>query len=268
MEAKPDICVLQNVAFKEAELQDVTAVVGKDLFTDELRETLRQFEQAKNFGSLILPRLRDPAEALRVVNARDFDGDLLLKEVQQRVIAVLRMAEALSPQYHVVVANPPYMGSGGMNPEMTSFARVNFPDSRSDLYAMFTERCLSLNVVYGMSALVTIQNWMFISSFEKLRDKLISRYHISDLLQIGFNSFPELNSKVVQAVAFVIKNGKSKYPGRYINLNDAAQSANKREILELKLKENDVFLTEDEKVLIYPRVTYRLLALGLGVQGF
>ena len=112
MEAKPDICVLQNVTFAEADVRDVAAVVGKDLFTDELRETLGQFAQAKNFGSLIVPKLRDPAETLRVVEARDFGGDLLLKEVQERVVAVLRMAEALSPKYHVVVANPPYMGSG------------------------------------------------------------------------------------------------------------------------------------------------------------
>src|SRR5690606_20895545 len=116
MEVKPDICVLQNVSFTPAEMQDVAAVVGKDLFTDELRETLGQFEQAKNFGSLIVPKLRDPAETLRVVEARDFGGDLLLKEVQERVVAVLRMAEALSPKYHVVVANPPYMGAAGMNP--------------------------------------------------------------------------------------------------------------------------------------------------------
>jgi hypothetical protein len=109
MEAKPDIVVLQDVRFTSAELQDVAAVVGKDLFTDELRETLGQFEQAKNFGSLIVPKLRHPAEALRVVEARDFGSDLLLKEVQERVVAVLRMAEALSPKYHVIVANPPYL---------------------------------------------------------------------------------------------------------------------------------------------------------------
>ena len=127
MEAKPDICVLQNVTFTPAEMQDVAAVVGHDLFTDELRETLGQFEQAKNFGSLIVPKLRDPAETLRVVEARDFGGDLLLKEVQERVVAVLRMAEALSPKYHVVVANPPYMGGKGMNAQLQDFAKTNYP---------------------------------------------------------------------------------------------------------------------------------------------
>ncbi|MBN2885191.1 MAG: BREX-1 system adenine-specific DNA-methyltransferase PglX, partial [Chromatiaceae bacterium] len=110
MTARPDICVLQNVQFTPEEMRDIEAVVGEDLFTDELRETLGQFEEAKNFGSLIVPKLRDPAETLRVVEARDFGSDLLLKEVQERVVTVLRMAEALAPKYHVVVANPPYMG--------------------------------------------------------------------------------------------------------------------------------------------------------------
>ncbi len=249
---QPRICVMQNVRFTAAEMQDVAAVVGRDLFTADLRETLGQFEQAKNFGSLIVPKPRDPAEVARVVRLKDFGGDLLLRDVQERVLKVLEMAEALSPKYHVVVANPPYMGSGGMNPNITNFARLNFPDSCSDLYAMFIERCISLNLSCGMSALVTIQNWMFISSFEKLRGKLISKYHISDLLQIGFNSFPELNSKVVQAASFVVKNGKSKLPGRYVNLNDVGQSANKKEVFEQKLREKNVFLAVDEKFSSIP----------------
>ena len=131
---------MQNVKFAPAAKQDMVTVLGRDLFTDELRETLGQFEQAKNFGSLIVPKLRDPAKTLRMVKARDFSSDLLLKEVQERIIAVLRMAEALSPKYHVVVANPPYMGGKGMNGDLASFARREFADSKADLYAMFMER--------------------------------------------------------------------------------------------------------------------------------
>src|SRR5690625_3706788 len=106
---QPNVVVLEKVTFTDSEMQDVAALVGKDFFTEELRETLRQFGQARNFGSLIVPRLREPAEMLRVIEARDFGGDLLLKEVQARVVSVLRMAEVLSQRYHVVVANPPYM---------------------------------------------------------------------------------------------------------------------------------------------------------------
>ena len=186
MEAKPDIAILQNVSFTPAELQDVAAVVGRNLFTDELRETLLQFEQAKNFGSLIVPKLRDPAETLRVVEARDFSGDLLLKEVQERVIAVLRMAEALSPKYHVVVANPPYMGGKGMNGPLGNFAKKIFPRGKSDLFAMFIERGFTLLCKRAYSAMVTMESWMFLSAFEKLRDRLLDTSTVVSMVHMPY----------------------------------------------------------------------------------
>ena len=137
MEVQPNVVVMQDVAFTPSELRDVAAVVGRDMFTDALRETLGQFEQAKNFGSLIVPRLRDPAETLRLVEARDFGGDLLLKENQERVVAVLRMAEALSPKYHVVVANPPYAGSNGLNATLTDWAKKNYPLGKTDMFSHY-----------------------------------------------------------------------------------------------------------------------------------
>ncbi len=189
MEAKPDICVLQNVAFTDAEMQDVAAVVGKDLFTDELRETLGQFEQAKNFGSLIVPKLRDPAETLRVVEARDFGGDLLLKEVQERVIAVLRMAEALSPKYHVVVANPPYMGGKGMNAKMSAWVKKEYPASKSDLMTCFMEREIELLEKNGFWGVLNLPSWMSLSSFELLRLRLVETQSIGSLIHLGRGVF-------------------------------------------------------------------------------
>jgi hypothetical protein len=189
MEAKPDICVLQNVSFTPAEMQDVAAVVGKDLFTDELRETLGQFEQAKNFGSLIVPKLRDPAETLRVVEARDFGGDLLLRDVQARVVAVLRMAEALSPKYHVVVANPPYMGWNGMNGQLQSFVKQSYSDARFDLMTCFMQRCTMAARPKGYWGMINLPSWMFLSSFVKFRGKLIHSQTATSLLHLGRGIF-------------------------------------------------------------------------------
>ena len=186
MEAKPDIVVLQNVSFTPAEMQDVAAVVGKDLFTDELRETLGQFEQAKNFGSLIVPKLRDLAETLRVVEARDFGSDLLRSEVQERVVTVLRMAEALSPKYHVVVANPPYMGGKGMNGKLQDFVKKQYPDGKSDTYSAFIVRGLLLAADTGCVAMVTMESWMFLSSFEGLRTKVFSDTTICSLVHMPY----------------------------------------------------------------------------------
>ena len=186
MVGTPNICVLQNVSFTEAEMHAVAAVVGKDLFTDELRETLGQFEQAKNFGSLIVPKLRDPAEALRIAETRDFSGDLLLKELQARVFTLLHMAEALTPKYQVVVANPPYMGSKGMNPALTTFAKERYPDGKSDLFATFIERSSQMGIGRGYSALVTMESWMFLSSYGKLRRKILANSALLSMVHMPY----------------------------------------------------------------------------------
>ena len=252
MEAKPDICVLQNVAFTPAEMQDVAAVVGKDLFTDELRETLGQFEQAKNFGSLIVPKLRDPAETLRVVESRDFGSDLLLKDVQERVVAVLRMAEALSPKYHVVVANPPYAGTGSVNGALSAFSKENYPNSKADLFSMFIDRNLRLSRNGGCSALVTMQSWLFLSAYERLRGKILGEAEISSLIQIGYNSFPELNSKVAQGAAFVLRTTAEPKTGSFINLNDAPQAADKDAVFKRYKAEKRIYFTHQENFEVLP----------------
>ncbi|WP_083444945.1 BREX-1 system adenine-specific DNA-methyltransferase PglX, partial [Pseudorhodobacter aquimaris] len=219
MKAKPDICVLQNVAFTDAEVvRDVAAVVGKDLFTDELRATLGQFEQAKNFGSLIVPKLRDPAEALRVVEARDFAGDLLLKEVQARVIAVLSMAEALSTRYHVVVANPPYMGGNGINPALAKLLKEGYPDFKSDLFSAFVSRNSALALPKGQLGFMTPFVWMFIPSYEKMRQFLLTEKTITSLIQLEYSGF---DGATVPICTFTVKNGYSEGErGAYIRLSD------------------------------------------------
>lgn len=232
MEAKPDIVVLQDVRFIPAEVQDVAAVVGRDMFTDDLRETLIQFEQAKNFGSLIVPKLRDPAEALRVVEARDFGDDLLLKEVQARVVAVLRMAEALSPRYHVVVANPPYAGTKGLNDGVNAYARSSFPEAKQDLYSMFISRGLSLSSAHGTIAMVTMQSWMFLSSYEKLRAKIIKNGAIVGMAHFGERAFDAIGGAVVSTTAFVIaKTGQKDLTGQYVRLVDGRSEAQKSQDL-------------------------------------
>ncbi|WP_036280615.1 BREX-1 system adenine-specific DNA-methyltransferase PglX [Methylocystis sp. ATCC 49242] len=204
MEVKPDIVVLQNVTFTPAEMTDVAAVVGRDLFTNELRETLGQFEQAKNFGSLIVPKLHDPAETLRVVEARDFGSDLLLKEVQDRVLAVLRMAEALSPKYHVVVANPPYAGSKGLNDRMNAFLEINFRDSKFDLMTAFMDRSAALLRSSGYYGMINFPSWMFLTSFEKMREALLRKKRILSLAHLGRGMF----GSDFGSVAFVVGNAK------------------------------------------------------------
>jgi type II restriction/modification system DNA methylase subunit YeeA len=229
---QPHICVLENVHFDEVELNEYMDVIGRDLFTNELRETLDQFEQAKNFGSLIVPKLRDPEETLRMVKARDFSGDLLLNDVQARVVAVLRMAEALSPRYHVVVANPPYMGARNMNPTLKKWAEKNFPNSRTDLFALFMERSLDACVENGYMAMINMQSWMFLSSFEKLRSAILSRGTILSMVHLGERAFDTIGGAVVSTTAFVLHNAQQRgYPGTFVRAISGRNESEKREII-------------------------------------
>jgi type II restriction/modification system DNA methylase subunit YeeA len=245
MEAKPDICVLQDVTFTDAEMQDVAAVVGKDLFTDELRETLGQFEQAKNFGSLIVPKLRDPAETLRVVEARDFGGDLLLKEVQARVMAVLRMAEALSPKYHVVVANPPYMGNRNLNDDLKLWLDGGYPTSKTDLFAAFIVRSLGLSLNHGCVAMISMQSWMFLSTFEDLRQEILSSNAVLAMAHIGTRGFDSIAGEVVSTTAFVLgKHHCLAARGSFVSLLKGKNEAEKSAILHsasVGIKSDEIF---------------------------
>ena len=233
---QPNIVVLENVTFTEAEMQDVAALVGKNLFTDEFRETLNQFDQAKNFGSLIVPKLRHPADTLRVVKAQSDNSDLLMREVQARVEAVLRMADALSSKYHVVVANPPYAAASGLNPGLKTWGAARFPSAKADLFAMFMVRGMDLCVETGMLAMINMQSWMFLSAFEKLRSRLLKKSTILTLAHIGERGFDSIGGAVVSTTAFVIRLGAdNSFNGDFIRLVDGRNEKEKSEALKSAL---------------------------------
>ena len=185
----PNICVLEDVSFADGELDGYIAEVGRDLFTADLRETLGQFEQAKNFGSLIVPKLQDVSEVARVIEARDFEQNLFLREVHERLLKVLRMADFLSRQYKVVVANPPYGGSKGLNQSLTSFLENTYPSSKADLMTAFIQRADKLALFRGYFGFITLPSWMFISAFEVFREDATRNYTFNSFLHLGRGIF-------------------------------------------------------------------------------
>jgi hypothetical protein len=120
---KPNICVLENVHFDEGELKNYMDFVGRDLFTAPLQTTLRQFEEADNFGSLIRPDVTDVDGMLKILESKNVSGQLFISMTHQKVLQALHQADYLSSKYHVVIANPPYMGGKGMNPKLKSFVQ-------------------------------------------------------------------------------------------------------------------------------------------------
>lgn len=229
---KPNICVLEKVGFERDELGEYMSATGRDLFTHELRETLQQFGEADNFGSLIRPQLASAADALATLEAKDMGGNLFLAETHRKVLTVLRMAEYLGPRYHVVVANPPYMGGKGMNGRLSAWAKENYPSSKSDLFAMFIERNLDMALPGGAVAMITMQSWMFLSSFEALRSRILNQNTILSMAHLGARAFDSIGGEVVSTTAFVLENAhKPDYRGAYLRLVDGNSEAEKMEIL-------------------------------------
>jgi type II restriction/modification system DNA methylase subunit YeeA len=229
---QPKICVLENISFKDDELVDYVKEVGRDLFTADLRETLGQFTEAKNLGSLIVPKLKDVAELRRVIAAKQFENNLFLRDVHERVLASLRMADYLSSKYHVVVANPPYMGGKGMNGKLGDFAKAKYPDSKSDLFAMFIERALAMSTTRGMVAMINMQSWMFLSSYEKLRASILADGTILTMAHLGERAFDTIGGAVVSTTAFVLANAHHpNQRGDYLRLTAGRSEAEKIELL-------------------------------------
>lgn len=226
---QPNVCVLEPVAFNDGELADYTAAVGRDLFTSDLHEMLGQFAEAKNFGSLIMPKLRDVTEVARVIAAKRFEGNLFLRDVHARVESVLRMADYLSPKYHVVVANPPYMNAKGMNPRLKSWTSSTYPDSKSDLMTMFMERASNLCFSQGFWSMINIPTWMFLDSFQALRSALIKNQRIVSLIHLGRGIF----GSDFGTVAFVVQNSMpSAHEGVYRRLFERHVDVRAPEVIE------------------------------------
>lgn len=217
---------------------DVDALVGSvnlahyGLEANDVIELKKLFEHATTFGSLIqVPStLKEKLPALKQLSELNAD-DLFVKESLEILQLLVKQAELLAQQYDAVVANPPYMGSGGMNDLVKTFTKRIFPDSKVDLFSCFIERSYTLAKFGGLSSMVTMQNWMFLSSFEQMRLRLLREKTVTNLTQIGYNSFPSMNSKIAQAAVFSVKNVKvANYLGVYTNLNNAPQSADKSEV--------------------------------------
>ena len=237
---QPNICVLQNVDFEEGELKSYMDEVGRDLFTVNLQTTLYQFKEADNFGSLIRPLVEDVKSVISLLQEKKLDGNLFLYSTHQKVLSVLKQADFLSPKYHVVIANPPYMGGKGMNGRLKVLAQDQYPDSKSDLFAMFMERNLDLVISKGMIAMITMQSWMFLSSFEKLRDSILENATILSMAHLGARAFDSIGGEVVSTTAFVLGNSNlTDYKGSYLRLVDGNSEDEKKISIQKAIKTPD-----------------------------
>lgn len=213
-QVKPNICVLKPISFGPDEL---TYLATKD--GDKCVEELfwNQFAQADTLGSLIQPdatMTRRLAEHLRTLVD---EGNILHADTLDWAERVLGQAEYLASRYCVVVANPPYMGSTNMDPVLTAFAKLEYKDFKSDLFAMFIHRCLEAAVPGGFVGLMTPFVWMFIGSYLPIRKRLIQRETVTSLIQLEYSGF---DGATVPICSYVVRRSHQGAPAAFVRLSD------------------------------------------------
>ncbi|MCF8038488.1 MAG: BREX-1 system adenine-specific DNA-methyltransferase PglX [Desulfohalobiaceae bacterium] len=150
---------------------------------DELKSFLHLFQDAKTFGSLLTvpDKIKDVLPRLEKLIEKALTWDAASKGMASKLLPLLRQARLLATEYDFVVANPPYMGSNGLNAKLKEFAKNRYPDSKSDLFAMFIERVLNTIKSHNFFSLITMQSWMFLSDYKKIRTKLLNKSTIQTL---------------------------------------------------------------------------------------
>ena len=177
-----------------APLHDMGITLSQDEYDTAVKQVLRLLDElrdAKEYGSIltVTPCDWDLLRRFAVPRTEDEGGQQLLGIHGEQIAApllqrLINIGEALSQQYDVVVTNPPYMGASGMNARLSQYIKDHFPDTKADLFACFIERGNQMAVKHGYNCMVTMQSWMFLSSFEKMREKILRTKSITNLMHM------------------------------------------------------------------------------------
>ena len=237
---KPNVCRLENVKIEQNELEEYMDFIGRDLFTQNLRKTLTEFEEADNFGSLIQPTLTHVDDILALIEEKNEHVDLFLADTHKSVLKILKQAEYLTSKYHVTIANPPYLTSSSMNPRLATWLGTHYEVSKSDLFSAFIERNIKLTLDSGHIGMITMQSWMFLPTFEKFRMNLLNQVTLMSLSHIGTGGFDSIGGQVVSTSAFTLKNKQSSsLKGEFVRLVDVKGEENQsKEFLKTILSAN------------------------------
>jgi hypothetical protein len=220
----PNICVLENISIDPEDLAAYMDKVGCDLLSGGLKRVLNQWEEADNFGSLIRPLVTDVSDVLELLSERQMGQDLFLAGVHQKVLKALRQADYLSPKYHVVVANPPYIGKRNLGPSLRKFLSDHYESYKSDVFAAFIVRNSELGVSGAALGYMTPYVWMFLSTYEELRTFLVSTKTITSLIQLEYSGF---DGATVPICTFTLDNClRDDFIGQYISLSEFRGSEN------------------------------------------
>ena len=223
-----------------APLHDMGITLSRDEYDTAVKQVLRLLDElrdAKEYGSIltVTPCDWDLLRRFAVPRTEDEGGQQLLGIHGEQIAApllqrLINIGEALSQQYDVVVTNPPYMAVSNAGAKVNDYVKKNFPDSKADLFAVFIERCGQMAKKNGYQAMITQHAWMFLSSFEKLRTKLLA-VDIVNMAHLGARAFEEIGGEVVQTSSFVIRKSHiADYKGEYCRLIEPTSQQGKEDM--------------------------------------
>lgn len=187
---KPNVISMKDINFSYEEKESINKYFGQDIFSGNLGDVIDKFRFAKNYGSLIhVSRDINIEKLLKKAEDMKKEEDLFYKELGNKIESLFRQMSLLSRDYDCVITNPPYMGNRNINPELADFIKEYYPDSKLDLCTCFIEKCLILTKKKGYNGMITLPSWLFISTFENLRLKIIDNYQFSSMLHMGRGIF-------------------------------------------------------------------------------
>ena len=208
--------------------------IEKNAAKMQLEGLLDTLTDAKEYGSILNVESYNWDLLRRFVAAEDTDGQISMDSVgvedtAEQLNRLIDIGETIARKYWVTVTNPPYAAISNLSPKVNDFVKANYPDSKVDLFAVFIERCGLMTRVSGYQAMITQHAWMFLASYENLRDKLLNK-ELINLAHLGPHAFDEINGEVVQTSSFVFCNDYfSNYNSTFVQLvggkNEAAKAA-------------------------------------------
>ena len=191
---------------------------------------ISELHDAKEYGSILTVTPQDWSALYARFTEIKEDIHISRETALRELLPLVQVAEALAQKYDVVVTNPPYMGSSGMNAKLSDYVKKNYPDSKSDLFAVFIEKCGQMPKKNGYQAMITQHAWMFLSSFEKLRTKLLI-VDIVNMAHLGARAFEEIGGEVVQTTSFVVRKSHiADYKGEYCRLIEPTSQQGKEDM--------------------------------------
>ena len=177
---------MKHLAYFGAQLDEL----AKPVALNQMQELIATLHDAKEYGSIVSVAEYDWDLLHQFAAEFDISGEMNLfdsfgiEATQQRLQELVAVGEVLAQKYEVVVTNPPYMGSSGMGAKLSAYVKQNYPDSKSDLFAVFIEKGNNMVCSNGYNCMVTMQSWMFLSSFEKMRKNILQTKVISNLMHM------------------------------------------------------------------------------------